>query len=84
MGRARSSSIFGDVHYVDSHFLSELMMFARKCDAMERPLVVFSPDPFVARTFGIASVANRIALYVDRAVALRGLRQRSAELHGEP
>jgi len=74
----------GDLHYVDSYFLSELMMFARKCEAMERPLVALSPDPFVARTFGIAGVANRIALYVDRAVALSALRQRSAELHGEP
>ena len=65
----------GEVHYVDSYFLSELMMFARKCEAMDRPLAVFTKDPYVARTFGLAGVGMKIGLYLDRNLALASLRR---------
>ena len=66
----------GGVHYVDSYFLSELLMFARKCEAIDRAVVVHSPDHYVARTFGLAGVGNRIDVFTDRAAALAALKRK--------
>lgn len=67
----------GGANHVDSYFLSELMMFARKCAALKRGLAVFAPQPYVARTFAIAGVGHRILVFSNRADALAALARSS-------
>jgi len=58
---------------VDSTFLSELLLLARRLHAAGRRFAVLITQPNVARTFGLANVTERFAIYHDRELALRAL-----------
>jgi anti-anti-sigma factor len=58
---------------VDSTFLSELLLLARRLRHQERPFAVLITHPTVARTFGLANVAERFEIHHDRDLVLRAL-----------
>jgi anti-anti-sigma factor len=61
---------------VDSTFLSELLLLARRLRERQRPFAVLITHPTVARTFGLANVTERFAIHHDRDLALRSLSRR--------
>jgi anti-anti-sigma regulatory factor len=55
---------------VDSTFLSELLLLARRLSRQERRFAVLITHPTVARTFGLANVTDRFEIHHDRDLAL--------------
>jgi anti-anti-sigma factor len=58
---------------VDSTFLSELLLLARRLRDRQRRFAVLITHAGVARTFGLANVTERFAIHNDRELALRSL-----------
>jgi anti-anti-sigma factor len=59
---------------VDSTFLSELLLLARRLRDGKRRFAVLITHPTVARTFGLANVTERFAIHNDRELAMHALR----------
>jgi anti-anti-sigma factor len=60
---------------VDSTFLSEVLLLARRLREGQRPFAVLITHPTVARTFGLANVAEPLVIHNDPELALRALRR---------
>lgn len=58
---------------VDSTFLSELLLFARRLRDQGRQIAVLITHPQVARTFSLANVSERFEIRGDREAALQAL-----------
>lgn len=58
---------------VDSTFLSELLLCARRLRYQSRRIAVVIGNPQVARTFSLANVSERFEIHSDRDAALRAL-----------
>jgi anti-anti-sigma factor len=58
---------------VDSTFLSELLLFARRLRDQGRQIAVLITHPLVARTFSLANVSERFDIHGNREAALRSL-----------
>jgi anti-anti-sigma factor len=64
---------------VDSTFLSELLLLARRLCDQGRRLALVLTHAGVARTFGLANVTDRFSIHHDRDAAVRSLCPREAD-----
>ncbi|HYZ17056.1 MAG TPA: STAS domain-containing protein [Candidatus Acidoferrum sp.] len=60
---------------VDSTFLSELLLFARRVRDQRRQIAVLITHPLVARTFSLANVSERFEIHGNRDDAIRSLQR---------
>ncbi|GAC1424995.1 MAG: hypothetical protein NVSMB5_19220 [Candidatus Velthaea sp.] len=67
----------GEVTLVDSTFLTELLIFARRTDRPRAPIGIVVTHPGVLRVFTIARLTDRLRLYTSAQEAVAGLERES-------